>query len=178
MDKEKSAKKEGNLYECSKCGYKITDQEDEWISSYPRCPRCNQNTMVASVKGKISIVRPNCIRINHTTYDKNYFHHFTQKNEYDEATNTLTITIDKHKLMEEILRKLARNCTTQNTVLPNLDVKILNLNIYCLRCNVKQDVPLNTPYLKDDKENWTETMVECVVCGNEAFIIKKRIEEK
>lgn len=59
----------------------------------------------------------------------------------------------------------------------------MKINLYCAECKKKQTnydnrFPLHIPHLKEDKENWEETIVECHGCGGNKFIAKAVIENE
>lgn len=52
------------------------------------------------------------------------------------------------------------------------------VNLYCSKCNKKQD-KISAPFYESDKKHWNETMLICRYCGDSAsFVVKMKIKKK
>lgn len=117
------------IFKCSKCGHEISEEEEEWIATYNRCPRCNQNTMKAKEEGKISNYvdygENNSISIANKKYSSTFFDSNIKELKYNKITNSLNITLNTDKILDDIKERINKECDKLNTKPPNY-LKIKN----------------------------------------------------
>jgi DNA-directed RNA polymerase subunit RPC12/RpoP len=114
------------IYICDICGRKVSDNQDEWITSFNNCPNCPLGRMKAIEKGGITLFTSNDkkgIQMHNSKYCIDFFCKYTDNNEYDKDTNTLIITINKDIIIDEILQRLTNKCIIQNIEIPNIILK-------------------------------------------------------
>lgn len=118
------------IYKCQSCGIKVSDKEDEWIYTFNSCPNCYIGEMKAKNRGEISLHtnsdNKKGLKMQNARYCYDYFFQYIDDNEYDKDTNTLTVIIDKDKIIKEILRRLEDTCDKQNVAVPKIELKGLD----------------------------------------------------